>query len=132
MRACDLKGLKYKNERDLDSGKSMVVCGVNGSNGNTYDMVFIFDQDEESVALRVYGLTKCNSDNFARTLLAVNELNNKFRWFKFEIDKDKDVNMECDAVIDISTAGEVCTELVYHCMSIAKDAYPILMKAQWG
>lgn len=132
MRACDEKGLKYKNQRDLDSGKSLVVCGVNGSAGNTYDIMFVFDQDEKSVAVRVYALTNCDKDSFARMLITVNQLNNKFRWFKFEIDDDKDVNMEADAVIDLDTAGEVCTELLYHCMGIAKDAYPILMKAKWG
>lgn len=132
MRACDEKGLKYKNQRDLDSGKSLVVCGVNGSAGNTYDVMFIFDKDEESVAVRVYKLTSCNKENFARVLITVNQLNNKFRWYKFEIDDDQDVNMECDAVIDVDSAGEVCTELLYHCMGIAKDAYPMLMKAVWG
>lgn len=127
MRACDEKGLKYKNQRDLDSGKSLVVCGVNGSAGNTYDVMFIFDQDEESVAVRVYKLTSCNKENFARVLITVNQLNNKFRWYKFVIDDDRDVNMECDAVIDVDSAGEVCTELLYHCMGIAKDAYPMLI-----
>lgn len=132
MRACDAKGIKYKDSRDLESGKSMVVCGVNGSSGNSYDVLFVFDQDEESVAVRVYGLTRANKDNYAKILLTINQLNNKFRWYKFEIDDDNDVNMECDAVIDVDSAGEVCTELFYHCMGIAKDAYPMLMKAQWG
>lgn len=132
MRACDQEGLKYKDTRDLDSGKSLVVCGVNSSNGNTYDVNFVFDADEGSVGLRVYGFAHCDKDSYARTLLTANQLNVKYRWFKFCIDKDNDVNMESDAVIDVSTAGDVCVELLKRCMGIAKDAYPVLMSAIWS
>ena len=132
MRACDASGLKYKDDRELDSGKYLVVCGVNGSSGNSYDVMFLFDQDEESVGLRVYGLAKCNRDSYAKALLKVNALNDRFRWFKFVIDKDNDINMEMDAVITPRTAGDVCTELLRRCMSVAKDAYPELMRVLWG
>ena len=65
-------------------------------------------------------------------LLACNELNNKYRWVKFVIDDDRDINIEADCVISPSTAGTVCIEMFYHFMGIAKEAYPVLMRAQWG
>lgn len=132
MRACDQEGLKYQDPYSLESGKTVVVLGVNGSHGNSYDVKFLFDTDDKGVGIRVYRFSAANKDNFARLILACNQLNVKYRWLKFCIDDDRDLNIEMDAVISPSTAGEVCTELFYHITSIAKDAYPVIMKAQWG
>ena len=132
IRACDKKGVKYHEPRDLDSGKTLVTLGVNGSYGNTYDVDYFFDKDGKSVGIRVFRFTSCTDDNFAKMILACNELNVKYRWVKFCIDDDKDVNIEMDAVIDNVTAGDICVELFYRVMDIAKDSYPILMKSQWG
>ena len=132
VRTCDREGLKYQDPYTTDSGKNVVVLGVNGSHGNSYDVKFLFDTDEKSVGVRVYRFSKANRDNFARLLLACNDLNTKYRWLKFCIDDDRDLNIEIDAVIDPSTAGAVCTELFYRIISIAKDAYPVIMKAQFG
>ena len=45
---------------------------------------------------------------------------------------DRDINIEADCVISPTTAGTVCVEMFYHFMGIAKEAYPVLMRAQWG
>lgn len=132
IRTCDREGLKYKEPRTTDSGKTAVTLGVSGSHGNSYNVGFYFDTDEKGVAVRVYQFTACNDSNYAKMLLACNQLNNKYRWLKFVIDDDRDINIEADCIISPTTAGTVCTEMFYHVMGIAKDAYPILMKAQWG
>lgn len=132
IRACDREGLKYKEPRTTDSGKTAVTLGVNGAHGNSYNVGFYFDTNETGVAVRVYQLTASNESNYAKMLLACNQLNNKYRWVKFVIDDDRDINMEADCVISPTTAGTVCVEMFYHFMGIAKDAYPVLMKAQWG
>ena len=132
IRACDREGIKYKDPRTTDSGKTAVTLGVTGSHGNSYNVGFYFDTNETGVAIRVYQFTACNDSNYARMLLACNELNNKYRWVKFVIDDDRDINIEADCVVSPSTAGTVCVEMFYHFMGIAKEAYPVLMRAQWG
>ena len=132
IKVCDRKGIKYHEPRDTDSGKTLVTLGVNGSHGNSYDVDFFFDKDEKAVGVRVFRFTKANDNNYAKMLLACNELNVKYRWIKFCIDSDQDVNIEMDAVIDDYSAGEICAELFYRVMDIAKDSYPVFMRAQWG
>ena len=132
MRACDEKGLKYRDPRDLDSGKSKVTLGVTGSAGNTYEVQYVFDDDNESVWLYVPGLLRTDKEHYAQMLIACNRLNNQYRWLKFILDKDMDICIETDAVIDLQSVGPVCTELFYRIMSITKSAYPTLMKIQWG
>ncbi len=132
IRACDREGIKYKDPRTTESGKTAVTLGVNGSHGNSYNVGFYFDKNETGVAIRVYQFTACKESNYAKMLLACNELNNKYRWVKFVIDDDLDINIEADCVVSPTTAGTVCVEMFYHFMGIAKEAYPVLMKAVWG
>ena len=132
IQACDAKGLKYREPRELDSGKTRVTLGVNGSAGNSYDVQFIFDTDNEGVWVYVPGLMRTDKEHYAQMLITCNKLNCQYRWLKFILDKDMDVCIETDAVIDLQSAGPVCTELFSRIMSIAGKAYPTLMKIQWG
>lgn len=131
MKACEAKDWHYKDARDLENGKSVVVCGISGQD-TRYDIRFFFDQDETSVAVRVFGLTRVQKDAYARVLLCANSLNLKFRWVKFCIDKDDDLNLEHDAVVNTDNAGEVCVEILGRFMGIVDKAYPVIMKAQYG
>ena len=133
VRACEAEGYKHDDPRDVgDQGKTDVTLGVSGSAGNSYKVRFIFDEDGESVAVRVFGFVKATGDSFAKLLVLCNQLNDKYRWVKFCIDDDKDLNIEADCVITERTAGTVCCEMFGHVMSIAKKAYPEFMKAIWG
>lgn len=131
MEACRAQEWKWKDSRDLENGKSLVVCGINGEDTH-YDVRFFFDQTEESVAIRVFGITRATQETFAKLLITCNQLNNKFHWMKFCIDDDQDVNVEHDAVISVESAGEVCVELLRWLMGIVDKAYPDLMRAQYG
>ena len=90
---------------------------------------FIFE--DEKVGIRCYSLLKVNEDQFASALICCNELNCKKRWVKFCIDEDFDVNIEDDAIVSLSTAGEEVFELLIRLCMIADEAYPVLNKAIW-
>ena len=68
----------------------------------------------------------------AKGLITCNELNAKYRWVKFYLDKDKDVCVSLDAYIDEHTVGEECLNLVRRMINISDEAYPLFMKALWA
>ena len=59
-------------------------------------------------------------------------MNDRMRWVKFCIDKERNVRAEVDAVIDDTNAGKVTMNLVLRMASIIDDAYPVINKAIWS
>ena len=132
MRYMDSEGIKY---RDVDgSGDDRRVnIGYNCDNIKSVDVSVIFDDDDDGcVALRSWSLGKVPKDKYAAVLIACNELNNKFRWVKFCIDKDNDISCELDSITSMESVGSEVMFLVRRMVSISDDAYPIIMKAIFG
>lgn len=126
--ALDARELKHSDVQELDNGKNLVLCGVNGEHCR-YQIRFFFDEGQHSAAIRVFGLVRVNREHFAQAVLCANDLNVKFRWTKFNVDKDFDFNLEYDAVITPETAGDVCVEILMRFAGIIDQAYPQIMKA---
>ena len=125
--------LKWKDSRDMDDGNSLVVCGVSGKNNARYDVLFIFDANGESAAVRVFKLiTSCPEDKTLKMLDAINDLNNKYRWVKFCLDKDQDVSVQVDAYVNGDTDGMICVKLLLRIMKIIDESYPTFMHILWG
>ena len=61
-----------------------------------------------------------------------NRLNAEYRWVKFYLDKDGDVNAAIDAVISEDDCGEACMNLVHRIIRIVDDAYPEIAKTRWA
>ncbi len=115
-------------ERDDDV---VVTLGFDLDNTKVRINVFV-DDDNKHVALRCFGFVKATQDTFAKALLACNKCNTDYRWVKFVIDDDMDVNVNDDAIISADTAGEELFELVIRMTSIVDDCYPIFMKEIWA
>lgn len=129
LKYLDKEGIKYRNFDD-DFGVSI---GYNCKNIKDIDVTVIFDEDGEGkVALRSWSLGKVQDSKFTAMLKTLNELNHKYRWVKFSVDDDQDIEMSTDAVIDLDTVGEEVTELMHRMVSIGDEAYPAIMKALWG
>ena len=125
--------LKWKDSRDMDDGNSLVVCGVSGKNNARYDVLFIFDANGESAAVRVFKLiTSCPEDKTLKMLDAINDLNNKYRWVKFCLDKDQDVSVQMDAYVNGDTDGMICVKLLLRIMKIIDESYPTFMHILWA
>ena len=131
MSECDRVGLKYRDSRDMDDGKSLVLCGVNGKNNARYDVAFIFDADGHSVSVRVFNFVTFPEDRWTRMLDVVNELNGTYRWLKF-FTKGEGINVQCDAIISEETSGRICVELLVRTMKLIDDVYPSFMRALWA
>ena len=111
-------------------GMSMVKAGVSGKQ-TTYSIHFISSDDDNDVASRVMTFVKTPEEKRPQVLEAINECNRKFRFLKFVIDKDNDVNVEADIPLRVTNVGPVAVELTIRIMKILDEAYPIFMKCIW-
>ncbi len=67
-------------------------------------------------------------EKIADVILLCNELNSKYKFVKFYVDKDGDIIVRDDAVISVDTAADEAFELVLRMLDITKDCKPIIMK----
>ncbi len=124
----DANGIKY-----TDRNENTVRVSYTGDNLKTIPVIVIFDDDGDGiVALRCWEIADVPAEKFSDILAICNELNNKFRWVKFSIDKDNDIVASLDAYIDETTCGEECASLVRRMIGIVDEAYPDIMKGLWG
>ncbi len=129
MDTLDEKGIKYSTE-ELESDTAVTV-GFNMENTSLRIRVF-FDDDNAHVAFRCFGFVSIKQEQFANALMTCNKCNQDYRWVKFVIDDDLDVNAYDDAVTSPDVAGEECFELLTRILTIVDDCYPIFMKNIWG
>ncbi len=128
MAEMDRKGIKYT---DVDENR--VSVSYSGDNTNGIKVNVIFDKDGDNlVALRCWSFGKVPANKRTVVMEACNSLNNQYRWVKFYIDEDGDVCTALDAVVDISTVGAECIQLVSRMVDIYDNGYPVLMKACWS
>ena len=124
----DKKEIRYTIEAE-----DVLAVEVNGmENAQKIRVVFIFDEDEQSVAIRCFSVAKVPSDKLARAYEMCSKLNNNWRWVKFYIDSDNEVTVADDAVVEPTTLGEECLELLAKCIRIVDKAYPEIMATVWG
>ena len=130
----DQKGLKYDNRGPVgDKGREVVDVSFSGENMNTIKTRFIFEEDGESVAIRVFDMVKVPAEKVDVMYPAINSLNRHFRFAKFVLDTDDNtIQAEMDTAFRSRDVGEICYELLIRMVDICDTAYPDLMKALWA
>ena len=130
----DQKGLKYDNRGPVgDKGREVVDVSFSGENMNTIKTRFIFEEDGESVAIRVFDIVKVPAEKVDVMYPAINSLNRHFRFAKFVLDTDDNtIQAEMDTAFRSRDVGEICYELLIRMVDICDTAYPDLMKALWA
>lgn len=94
---------------------------------------FVFGDDNRDVQLRGMEFIRIPDSKIDQMYKSVNECNSKFRWTKFYLEEeDNEIVVECDAVIQLDSCAEECTELMAHMANIVDQAYPIFMKALYA
>lgn len=126
----DSIGFKYsltgENNEAIDTG----IGGMD--NLSSVRILFIFDDDESStVHAIVPQLIKIPSNKKDSMYKVINDINQHFRWVKFYIDSEGDVQVDADAILDFDTCGKECFEILQRMASICDEAYPMLMKELW-
>lgn len=123
--------LTYEPVRVLEDGDEMVQLGAKLDN-TFVQLIIFFDADEDAVAIRCFDLVRVSEEQYPKALMSCKALNDRMRWVKFCIDKERNVQAEVDAVIDDTNAGKVTMNLVLRMASIIDDAYPVINKAIWS
>jgi len=101
-----------------------------GENMDTITVIVHFDEDGDNM-ITVFSMDIANfRSNEANGIWVCNELNKSYRWVRFFIDDDADLVVACDALIDETTCGEECMDLVNRVVSIVDEAYIEIMKAK--
>ena len=128
--AFDDRDVKYRaTEMDV---VSMVEAGFSIDAGPNVIVRFISTDENNDVAIRVYGLIHSIPVEKRAIMLEVcNRLNETIRFVKFYLDKDSNVNVEADLPVEIGdeNLGACCFELFVRIMRILNDKYHVLAEA---
>lgn len=68
-------------------------------------------------------------DKIAEAIFACNELNCRYKWVTFYVDRDGDVVLHDDAILSVDTAAEEAFELLVRILRIGDEVRPTIMKA---
>lgn len=115
-----------------DDSQEDVEAGFAIDNGPFVLIKFMSNDNNNDVAVRLFGLiNSVKKDRRMRVVEACNELNSTYRFVRFTVDHDNDVNMEYDFPLASTddAIGPMCVEIFRRMMAILERAYPFLMKA---
>ncbi len=122
--------LKVFTDETESSSNVWLQFGI--KNGGSYRIKFISRDDDNDVAVRVFGIVSVEEAQQAKVLPVINDLNQKYRFFKFILDDDGDVNVEYDYMVNCPDPSASARELIIRIVRIIDEAYPELMRALWA
>ncbi len=115
--AMDAEDIKYR----VDDERPVVRVTYNGTNYERLTFTFIFDDDGDSCALRVFSIANFTADQLADAYEFCNRMNAKYRWLGFYVDSDNDFTASTDFVLSPGTIGAECLELLRRAVNMLED-----------
>ena len=118
----DSKGLHYASSVDKD-GDSVVdfpyqgkisKCFFCGNEGTYFSLYLVFERIPE--------------EKLADAIFLCNELNARYKWITFYVDKDRDLVFHDDAILAVENCAEEAFELLVRSINIGEEVKPIIMK----
>lgn len=107
-------------------------AGVNG-NASTYQFLFISDKDNSNdVFVRIFQYAKFPPEAMARGYRILNELQVKYRYVRFVLNDNGNVNVEYDFPIAFENIGNGAVETLIRLTKILDECYPVVMRAIWN
>lgn len=129
-REFDKNGLKYSVEQI--GGHWILNAGMSGD-ASTYRFLFIKKDDTgNDVALRVFKLAHCPPERKTAVCRLLNDFQVEYRFVRFVMDDDGDINVEYDFPAIYSPIGEGAVEVLMRLTHILDQCYPKLMRALWN
>jgi hypothetical protein len=127
MQHMDSVGIRY-----TDVNENSVKISYTGDNLKTIGIFVMFDKEgNPSAELKCWEVANFKNKE-AKGLVVCNELNSKYRWVKFFVDKSADIIVEADAILDNATCGEECMSMVRRMVRIIDESYPSIGRALWA
>lgn len=129
------QGLKYSIEEFEDGSGSTLLVRFTINNGPSLRVKFISLDDKNDVAIRLFRIVENVEESKINEMLkAVNECNCEYRYLKFILDEEHDVNIEYDLALraeDTSIGAGAC-EILVRIVRIVDEVYPKFMKIIWS
>ena len=126
------RGLKFEHVDSYENPLIKLPFGGGDFSYSHLEINLVFDLDGASAHVVTSPIASVPGEKTAKLLLVLNECNRKFRWVKFYLDEDNDIIVNADVIIDESSAGAECLEIVMRTASIVDNAYADIMKGVWG
>jgi hypothetical protein len=98
--------------------KKKITLGYDGENFKDLTIVFLFDDDGESVAIRVWSIEQFNESQLDDAYEFCNRMNHDYRWLSFYVDSDNELTIRVDAILSKPTVADECLELLHRTVSI--------------
>ena len=117
------KNLNFQSGVDKD-GDSVVEFPYQGK------VAKIFFTGEQGTYLSIYVVYERVPENkVADVIFTCNELNCRYKWVTFYMDKDNDVVLHDDAILSLDNAADEAFELLVRILKIGEDVKPTIMHA---
>jgi type III secretion system FlhB-like substrate exporter len=121
-----------KHKVDQADNIWLVRAGMGGK-ASTYDFLFIKTDDVgNDVAVRVFKVAKFSESARDKGLEVINEIQQRYRYARFNLDDDGDVNVEYDFPAAYPNIGEGAFDMLIRLTTVMDECYPQLMRAVWG
>ena len=117
------KNLNFQTGIDKD-GDSVVEFPYSGK------IAKLFFSGNDGGYLSIYVVyEKVPSDKLADVIFTCNDLNCRFKWVTFYVDRDNDVILHDDAILSVSNAADEAFELLVRMLKIGDQIKPDIMRA---
>ena len=108
------EGIKYT----LSDDKPSVFIKYNGDNFNSLTFSFFFDEDGESVSLKVFSIAQFTKSQLPDAYEFCNKMNNDWRWIRFYVDSDDEFTADMDANLSANNGGKECVDILHRAVRI--------------
>ena len=124
--------MEQHNVKYVNVNENLVCVTYHGDNMKSISILIRFSEENDPWA-QIACIEIANfKDKEDIGIRLCNELNNKYRWLKFYLDKDADVIASLDTYIDEDTCGFFCLDLVRRAVTIIDEVYPQIAKTLWN
>ncbi len=128
----DRANIKYQLTDDQDEGYSYVEASFKSKAGTVVLVKYISRDNDNDYAVRVFSLAHIPDEKIEDALKLINAKNRKFRYVKFVLDDDGDVNMEYDLPMKGGNLGPCAVEMFIRFVKIIDEVLPEFMHLIWA
>lgn len=122
----DSKGFHYTANVDKD-GDDVITFPYKGKE------VRMFFCGNEGKYLSLYLVYEnVPEDRITDAVFVCNDMNVKYKWVTYYLDKDRDIILHDDAILTADNAAEEAFELLVRMIQVSDEAKPAVMKAIYG
>ncbi len=128
QRYMDSHGIRYGALNN-----NVVSVTYTGTNCQSIAILVAFDQSGNNyVEFASYSIGAVNTDEkYANAIVLCNQFNKQYRWVKLFVDDERAIVAKADAIVDFSSVGAECSEMVNRMVRIIDDVYPEFMRLMW-